>query len=130
MRLWVFTGLALLSLANCRDESVAGYGAQDITWTLVEIDGTPFPARATIRFEDKGKITGDAPCNSYFGSQTAPYPWFSADNIGATRRACPELDSETRFLNALSDMTLSEVAGSTLILSNDSGREMLFKAEL
>ena len=83
---------------------------------------------AILLFGEHGEITGNAPCNRYFGKQTAPYPWFSAKNIGATRRACPELDLEAAYLTALSEMTLSEVAGDTLILSNDLGREMVFKS--
>ncbi len=121
-------GLALLALAGCRDESVAGYGALGTDWRLIEIDRKPVTAPVTLRFSDKGAITGEAPCNSYFGTQTAPYPWFSLKDVAATRRACPALDQETAYLQALTSMTLSEVAGDTLILSNEAGREMVFKA--
>ncbi len=128
MRL-VFVTLALLTLANCRgDESVARYGGANTDWQLMELDGAPFDARATLRLGEDGEISGEAPCNRYFGTQTAPYPWFKAEKIGATRRACLELDRETTYLTALSEMTLSEVTGDTLILSNDAGREMVFKA--
>ncbi|WP_299847026.1 META domain-containing protein [uncultured Roseovarius sp.] len=121
--------LALLALVNCRgDETVAQYGGADIEWKLITLNGDPFPARATLQLGPDGKITGQASCNRYFGTQTAPYPWFSVKNVGATRLACPALDQETIYLTALSEMTLSEVAGDTLILSNDAGREMLFKA--
>lgn len=128
MRIFL-AALAFLVLANCRgDETVARYGGANIDWQLVMLDGTRFPARATLQLGANGEIAGDGPCNRYFGTQTAPYPWFSVENMGATRRACPALDHETAYLTALSEMTLSEVAGDTLILSNDAGREMLFKA--
>ena len=130
LRATLFGLVSLLALANCRgDETVAAYGGSDVTWRLVELDGEAFKPRATLRLEAKGEITGEAPCNRYFGTQTAPYPWFAAEKIGATRRACPELDAETAFLAALSEMTLSEVLAGTLILSNDAGREMVFKAD-
>lgn len=126
------TGLmiaATLLAANCKgDETVANYGGSANDWRLTHLDGRAFPARATLSFGEGGTISGEAPCNRYFGTQEAPYPWFSARNIGATRRACPALKQETLFLQALSEMTLSEVAGDTLILSNDAGREMLFRA--
>lgn len=124
----LFAVMAVLALAGCRDESVAQYGAQGVTWQLVEIDKTPYEADATLRFDEKGKISGSAPCNSYSGKQTAPYPWFSVKDVAVTRRACPDLQAETLFFAALTDMTLSEVAGSTLILSTEAGREMVFKA--
>lgn len=119
---------ALTAITQCgEDETVSGYSAADIVWQLAELDGAPFKARATMEFPEEGKITGDAPCNRYFGGQTAPYPWFRAEKIGATRMACPDLDLETKFLEALQSMTLAEVAGDTLLLSNDAGREMLFR---
>ncbi len=120
--------LACVALTACRDETVAGYGASDITWRLVTLDDVPFTAIATLQFGARGEITGNAPCNRYFGQQSAPYPWFSAQDVGSTRRACPELDEENTYLTALSEMTLSEISGDTLILSNDAGREMVFKA--
>ena len=128
MRRGILFALACLALAACRDETVAGYGALGATWQLTELDGAPFAAKATLQFDQEGNLTGDAPCNRYFGKQLAPYPWFQAQDIGATRRACPALEQETKYLGALAEMTLSEVSGDTLILSNDAGREMVFKA--
>jgi len=52
-----------------------------------------------------------------------------ASQIGATKMACPDLAAENLFFAALAEMTLSEVLGDTLLLSNDKGREMVFKAE-
>jgi heat shock protein HslJ len=42
--------------------------------------------------------------------------------------ACPDLAAEAQFFDALSTMTLVEVLGRTLILTDDNGREMLFQA--
>lgn len=42
--------------------------------------------------------------------------------------ACPDLPLETAFLSALGEMTLAEAVGTTLILSNDAGRKMVFEA--
>ncbi|MET4102213.1 heat shock protein HslJ [Roseovarius sp. MBR-78] len=121
--------IAMSLLGYCKDETVSGHGGQAAVWGLVSIDGTPVTARATLSFPEEGVIAGEAPCNRYSAQQTVPYPWFRAERIIYTRRACPELDAETRFLGALAEMTLVEVAGDTLVLSNDAGREMLFRAE-
>jgi len=120
---------ALAALWNCTgDETVSGYGAAGTTWRLVELDGARFPARATLTFPEEGRIAGDGPCNAFTADQTAPYPWFDAERIAATRRACPDLDAEAAFFSALEAMTLAEVAGDVLILSNDTGRQMVFNA--
>jgi len=121
--------LCALVVAGCRqDETVGAYGGADRVWVLSEVDGAPFSQRATMSFPEAGKIAGKAPCNSYAGAMTAPYPWFEAEKLAVTRMACPDLQAETAFFDALSAMTLSEVSGDTLILSNDVGREMLFRA--
>ncbi len=125
----IYAALCVLGLGACdRNETIANYGAADIVWRLVELDGIRFPQRATLSFPEPGQIAGQAPCNRYFGPMTAPYPWFEANRIGSTRMACPDLAAETAFLAALGEMTQSEVSGKTLILRNEKGREMVFEA--
>ena len=121
--------LPLLALFQCdRDETVAAYGAADQTWALQEIDGQPFEASALLQFPEDGKITGNAPCNSYNGTLSAPYPWFEITNLTATRAACSGLEAEGVYFAALLTMTQSEVSGDILILRNDDGHEMIFRA--
>ena len=117
-----------LALGACKyDETISGYTDTKSTWRLVELDGNPFPARATIAFPSKGKVTGQAPCNSYGATQTAPLPWFKLEQIISTKMACPDLAAEQRFFSALGEMTLAETLGDTMILTSDEGREMVFK---
>lgn len=128
MKRIVFFLLATLSLAACKkDESVAAYDGGNI-WQLYELDRAPFTARATLLFDEGGKVSGQGPCNSFFAEQTKPYPWIGIEKIGATRMACPDLQLESTYFDALAGMTLAEVSGDVLILSNDAGRQMLFRA--
>lgn len=121
---------ALIALPACRsDETPAGYGGTERIWVLSELDGSPFEARVTMQFPEEGKIAGDAPCNRYFGEMSAPYPQFDGTKIASTRRACPEMAAEQRFLSALSTMTQSEILGDTLTLRNEAGNEMVFKVQ-
>jgi heat shock protein HslJ len=125
---WIALTL-IAGIAACdTDETLRSYGAADKTWVLTEIDGTAFTARTTMTFPEKGRIAGKAPCNSYGGTMSVPYPWFKVGPLRSTKMACSELQAETRFFRALSDMSLSEVAGDTLILSTPEGRQMIFKA--
>lgn len=117
----------IAALGACSpDESISKFADPSAEYALVSLDGVAFPATATISFPEAGKVVGQAPCNRYFATQTVPYPWFGLEGIGATRMACPELDQESAFFAALEDMTLAEVSGATLILSNPAGREMTF----
>jgi heat shock protein HslJ len=120
--------IALLLTACSPDEGISNFIDKDTEFRLVELDNTPFVARATIQFPDAGEVVGQAPCNRYFATQSVPYPWISIDSIGATRMACPDMAAEAAFFAALTDMTLVAVQGRTLILSNSSGRRMVFQA--
>ncbi|WP_300033744.1 META domain-containing protein [uncultured Roseobacter sp.] len=120
---------ALTVTAACwKDETLSAYGAADRTWVLSELDGKPFRAPATLTFPEPGQMAGAGPCNSFSAVMEAPYPWFEAGPLAATRRACPDLPSETEYFRALGEMSLSEVLGDTLILSTPEGRSMVFTA--
>ncbi len=110
------------------DETVAHYGGAGKNWTLTEIDGARFQAAATLSFPEPGRISGTAPCNRYSADMTAPYPWFEATGIIATRTICPDMAAETVFLSALAAMRFSEILNDLMILTNDSGAEMVFTA--
>ncbi len=121
--------LPMLALFQCNsDETVAAYGASDRTWVLQEIDGQPFESSALLQFPEDGRIAGNGPCNSYSGTLNAPYPWFEIQDLTATRAACSGLEAEGIYFAALLAMTQSEVSGGVLILRNDAGHEMVFKA--
>ena len=121
----VFAGL----LTGCAtDETVAAYGGAGQVWRVVELDGTPFSAQATLTFPERGVIAGMAPCNRYTAQMDTPYPWFEAGPVSATKLHCPAHQSETIFFAALSAMTLVEVLGDTLILSTPEGRSIILKS--
>lgn len=126
---WAFTLSAVAGLFSCADETLTGYGAADRTWVLQDLDGTAFDGRAIIEFPEEGAIRGQAPCNTFQGAQTVPYPWFQAENLAVTRMACPDMEAERVFFDAISDMNVAEVVGDTLILTNDDGRKMVFRSE-
>lgn len=127
MRLLIALLIPLILMACKYDESISGYTDTDATWTLVELDGKAFPARATIKFPAKGKVTGQAPCNSYAATQSVPLPWFKLEQIISTKMACDDLSAEQVYFDALGEMTLAETMANTMILTSDSGREMVFK---
>ncbi|GAA6209081.1 hypothetical protein NBRC116601_23740 [Cognatishimia sp. WU-CL00825] len=123
---------ALLALcAACQtDETLTAYGAADVTWHLTSLQGAAFSAKASLRFLPDGRVKGHAPCNGFSATQSAPYPWFSLSAIVSTKRACNDLTAEQRFFAALNDMTLAEVLGDTLILSNEDGQDMVFRKSM
>ncbi|WP_074258187.1 META domain-containing protein [Vannielia litorea] len=118
--------LALTPLAAaCEDETLTGYAPG--VYQLEEIDGERFEWGATLDLTEPGRISGQAPCNGYSADQAAPYPWFKPGPIVSTRRACLHLNGEAAFFKALGEVTLAEASGPVLILSNEAGREMVFR---
>ena len=107
-------------------ETVSGFVPGGATWQLTELDGAPWTARATLSFDASGRVSGQAACNRFTGNQSAPYPWLEIGPLASTRMACPELDAEATYLAALQEMTIVEVSGDVVILSNDDGRSMVF----
>lgn len=128
MKFMTFLAMVAGQSACQADESIARYALADAEYHLVELDGAPFEARATLAFPQAGEVVGQAPCNRYSASQTEVYPWFNAGPIAATRMACPDLDAEAAFFVALEGMTLAEAVDQTLILTNTDGRKMVFIA--
>lgn len=121
--------LLVLALAACGpDETISAFGGGD-DYVLQEMNGNTISAPTiTLNISDTGQISGQAPCNSYSANQSAPYPWFELGPIASTRRACPDLALETAYFNALASMTIAEVAGPVLILSNEADGMLVFQS--
>ena len=126
-RLLIATVMALLPTLHTQ-AIAAGYGEPGATWTLVELNGAPFAARATLSIAENGQVSGQAPCNRFTSSNSVTYPTFDTGPSAATRMACPDLDSEAAFFTALNAMTSADVQGDTLILCGDADGQMVFKA--
>lgn len=120
--------LPFLVSACEKDETVSGFVDPDSTYHLVEIDGASFDARATIQFPQPGVVSGNGPCNSYGGDQSAPYPWLEFGALRVSRRECADGSKERHFFASLTSMTQVEALGDTLILRNEGGGEMVFSA--
>ena len=115
------------AMSAAAHESHSPFENRSQTWQLVELNGQPFVARATLRFPEAGRIAGEAPCNRWFGEMRRPFPFFETGPLAATRMACPELDRESDFLNALARMSLAEHESGRLTLHGAKGETMVFR---
>jgi len=119
--------LPLILMGCAPDESISAYVVTGSPYTLTEVNGQTTAITATIEFGEKGKITGQGPCNRYFTLTEDPYPWVKIEGIGATKMACPALADEQIYFSALESMTLAEASGPVLILSNDFHQALTFE---
>ncbi len=115
------------ALAGCGpDETLTAYGGAG-AWQLVEIAGQA--ATGALTLEAGGGVTGAGPCNGFSARQTAPYPWFELTALEITEIACPDLQAEARYIQALLAATLAEVSGDTLLLSTEDGTQLVFRRQ-
>ena len=123
---WLFP---LLALAACQIETISSHAKPDEVFVLTRFNDMPMAERITLQFPERFRIAGQGPCNRYFAEQPEPLPWFDLGPIGATRRACPALDLEQRYFAALDAVQFAERAGDVVLLTNESGLELVFRLE-
>jgi heat shock protein HslJ len=95
-------------------------------WQLIAMEGQPVTWTANLALAADGKVSGQAPCNRYFGTNSATLPDLSLGALGATKMACPDLAAESSFFEALSAMTRAELDQGHLFLTGAEGRVMEF----
>lgn len=125
MKAWGLA-LALSTLPVAAHEGHSPFDDPGSLWGLIEIDGKSFSSNALLEFPKIGRMTGQAPCNRFSAALWSTYPSFQPGPIAATPRACPELEDETRFFDALARMTLAEADGDILILTGEGRESMVF----
>jgi heat shock protein HslJ len=138
MRKALLIAVALsLTLVACAEPSEpAAIDPTDSAWLLESgtLDGTAVPVLAThpitLVFEEEG-AGGTSACNQYFGNYSISGGSMSFDEITQTEMACvPDevMDSEARFLEALSLVETFTVTGDSLTMSAD-GVELVFAVD-
>jgi len=120
---WAALAFAGMAAMSCAQTSTPQAPA---VWSLTQLNGQSFTARATLSLAQEGRITGRGPCNSYSGIQTAQFPDFNVRGVLSTKRACPELQAETEFFSALREMTGIAIIDNTLTLQDALGQQMVF----
>lgn len=126
--LQLFLSLPVFVMSYFKDETISGYVDPGTAFFLQEISGQPYPGDTTITFPEQGRVSGKAACNSYFASQFVPMPWFQLGPIASTRSTCPDMALEQEYFETLSRMTLIESFAGVVILSNENGEELVFRA--
>ncbi len=92
-----------------------------VEWQLLAVDGVRFAPGTTLTYEADGKFYGQAPCNRYFGQNTATLPALALGPAGATMMACPALEAEGVFLRSLDGLREARVEEGHLLLTGAEG---------
>ena len=103
-------------------------------WKLVELNGAavrthPNQREVHVLFEAReNKVRGFAGCNQFFGDFKTVGDSLRFEPLASTRMACPHLDEETAFLNALGKVTTYSIMGESIKLRDGVRVVARFKA--
>jgi heat shock protein HslJ len=125
LKVIIFGWVIISILAGCgllgRSNSVALPGS---AWVLSQINGADVGSEITLVFNDD-RLSGNASCNNYFSQYTVEGKELTLGPVGSTLMACPDMDDETTYLEALSDVSRFRVDEQQLVLINSAGKDSL-----
>ena len=102
---------------------------KDIGGTYHLISDNPSFQRVTLEI-DGTRVSGQGPCNRYFGSILQSDIGSSSILVGplaSTKMACPHLSAEQRYFQELQRASMVEVVPNRLILTTSDETKLVFK---
>lgn len=115
--------LCLAPPAARADETALALDLLALDWRVTEVDGAAPGWTATLDLGEPGKVSGQAPCNRYFGLLVWTGSSFTVGNLAATKMACLHMQGEAEFLALLQGIETAEQLPGLLILTG-GGHEM------
>jgi copper homeostasis protein (lipoprotein) len=118
-------------LAKQSADTIANAPITDTYWKLTELLGKPVDTTIKrkplfLQFDQNGSVTGNGGCNNISGTYTAdPNGKLTLSKMISTRMACPAMQDESAFLQALSKVNTYIVAGNQLQLTTGKMAPML-----
>ena len=118
-----FITLMAAGCCNCRQHAKLAKPLVGTNWQLVQIMGCdlhPEGDRFTLLFHADGTITGAGDCNRLTATYTTTESRaLNIENLGSTRRLCPNAEAESDYYDMLEHVTHYEMdAANMLLLSN------------
>lgn len=118
-------------LMGCGSSEVVKKTLDMNTWEIIQIgaksledmDSDQLP---TMMFDlAKGQISGSTGCNSYSGSFSSDEFGVEMGEMAVTKKACPDMTTETMFLEALGNVARIDLGDDMIRMFNASGVEVL-----
>ena len=103
--------------------------AKDIGGIYHLISDDPALQRVTLEI-DGTRVSGQGPCNRYFGSITHPDAGSNGIQVGpiaSTKMACPYLSAEHSYFQDLQGVSMVKVVPDGLVLTTSDQTKLVFK---
>ncbi len=127
-------------LATFMEEGAASLPDADLKntrWVLrslhgepVKLGGDPWDKELFLQFpqDEEGRLQGYAGCNTFRGTYSREGEAISFGPLMSTRRACPNLELEGKYLQALESVNAFHIEGDVLTLSSGGEAVAVFQA--
>lgn len=129
----VITAIVVSSCCDCRLSRRLEKPLVGTEWQLVQLmatDITPAEDSYTILFHSDGTLTGKGDCNILTATYTATDSRSLAiDNIGSTRRLCPNFELENTFVEMLDTATHYQMDANFMLVLRDGTLVAIFKSK-
>jgi heat shock protein HslJ len=136
---WALAGLIAVSVVGCANSdgdtnalpsTRVALEAED--WVLVRADSsltTDDDSAVTLAVDDN-RVSGTGPCNAYNGDLNVDGDSVEITHLASTLRACDDsiMEAEGEFFAALESADTIDVSDDELVLSNDQGVKLTFRA--
>lgn len=119
----VLCALIAVGCCACRQRAKLVKPLVGTEWQLLQIMGREVSAEGdsfTLLFHDDGTVTGAGACNRLTATySTTTSRALKIENLGSTRRYCPNFEAENAYYDMLESVTHYEMdADNMLLLSN------------
>ena len=123
---------ATTACCNCRQSRKLERPLVGTEWQLVQIMARDVAATAdsyTMLFASDGTMSGVGDCNRFTAAYTTDASRnLRIENLGSTRRLCPDADAETAFFDMLEDVTHYEMDASMMLMLSNGTLVAIFKS--
>ena len=125
--------IALTSCCDCRKFSKLQKPLVGTSWQLIQIMGSDIKAEGesyTLQLHDDGTVSGQGDCNLLTANYTTNSKRaLHIDQIGSTRRLCPNTEMEQAYFEMLDKVTHYEMDRDMMILLSDGTLVAIMKAQ-
>lgn len=124
-----FVLASILLIVSCSSDKKNPTDAiNNFDWNVTQIGGiSTFERTPTFQIKiENNKIEGSTGCNRFFGNISLEGHKMSVQNVGATKMACNDMQTEIAFLKALKNVTHFEIEKDKLKLLSEDSKVLMY----
>ena len=118
-------GAALMVMGSCSTQNNVKMDGEWLITKACGINTVGGDKQASIRFDGKGKVNGNASVNSFFGSYTTEGDSLKFDHMGMTRMMGGSMDLEDAITKALDNTATVKIENDEATVFDREGNAVM-----